>query len=691
MPRARLIVLAALVVLSVLVVTGRPAAAADPSPPVTCDPHPGATYDAATGRVNRPQWPQPDTRICVEHDATFGFITTPTTSVTLGDSATLTRGGLVACAPGDATQVNCDDGTLWNSTASRWYDVEANTMTPDTSVMQHSTCQQPASSCVVPIIDRNGFVNPQHHTFWITRAIVDKRVQTPPELCTVIETKQTKPTAPGCWWYNADHSQGRWVPYVVDEWIIDTAVYVGGTPPPTASFTASAPEVGSLTWGFDGSASHADGDATITSYFWLFGSGEGNGTGVKPQHTFSHFGVFQVTLIVNDSNGLSAQVTKPVDVEPAASPGTYFHPLSPTRLLDSRGTAGGWHAPLAAGTPRTLTVAGGSTGIPIGAVAVIMNVTATGASNASFLSAYPTGAAAPNVSNLNFAAGQTIPNLVTVKVGTNGQVSFANAVGSVDVIADIAGYFDLVAADRYTAVAPQRILDSRGSTGGWNAPLVAGTPKSLTVANVAGVPATADAVILNVTVTGGTSNSFLTAYPAGGSVPNVSNLNFATGQTIPNLVAVKLGGGKVAFNNAAGAVHVIVDVAGYFDATTGDLFHPLAPARLLDSRGPTGSWNAPLVAGTPRALGVVGSGGVLPGATAVIANTTVTGGSQNSFLTLYPAGAAVPNVSNLNFAAGQTIPNLVAVKLAANGQVAFNNAVGSTHVIFDVAGYFAAT
>ena len=49
------------------------------------------------------------------------------------------------------------------------------------------------------------------------------------------------------------------------------------------------------------------------------------------------------------------------------------------------------------------------------------------------------GSTAPLVSNLNFATGQTVPNLVTVKIGTLGQVSFANAIGAVDVIADVAG------------------------------------------------------------------------------------------------------------------------------------------------------------------------------------------------------------------------------------------------------------
>ena len=57
---------------------------------------------------------------------------------------------------------------------------------------------------------------------------------------------------------------------------------------------------------------------------------------------------------------------------------------------------------------------------------------------------------------------------------------------------------------------------------------------------------------------------------------------------------------------------------------------------------------------------MIGAGGVPVGATAVIGNTTVTGGTANSFVTVFPAGGSVPNASNVNFAAGQTIPNLVA-------------------------------
>jgi hypothetical protein len=71
-------------------------------------------------------------------------------------------------------------------------------------------------------------------------------------------------------------------------------------------------------------------------------------------------------------------------------------------------------------------------------------------------------------------------------------------------------------------------------------------------------------------------------------------------------------------------------------------------------------------------------------------NLTVTGSNANSFLTVHPTGAAA-TTSNLNFAVGQTVPNLVAVRLGTAGSLTFTNAVGATHVILDVSGYYAPT
>jgi hypothetical protein len=92
----------------------------------------------------------------------------------------------------------------------------------------------------------------------------------------------------------------------------------------------------------------------------------------------------------------------------------------------------------------------------------------------------------------------------------------------VHVIADLAGWYGSATADRYTPITPTRVLDSRrwavgGAAERQHAPAAADR-------GVAGVPATADAVVMNVTVTGATTNSFLTVYPSG-LAPLVSNLN----------------------------------------------------------------------------------------------------------------------------------------------------------------------
>jgi len=456
---------------------------------------------------------------------------------------------------------------------------------------------------------------------------------------------------------------------------------------PTAVTAAAGNQQATVSW----SAPPDPGASPITGYTVLSSPGGKTCASTPAQRSCAVVGLtngttYTFTVTATNTNGTGPASTPSPPVVPIS--GFYFHPLSPQRILDSRGSNGGWNAKLAQ-TPKALTVTGGPANVPAGAAAVVVNVTATGSSAPSFLTVYPTGGTAPGTSSLNFAAGETIPNLVTVKVGTNGQVSFANAVGTTDVIVDIVGYFDSIPADRYNAIPPARILDSRGTTGGWNTKVTAAAPKLLQVRGAGGVPASADAVIVNVTATGGTANSYLTVYPAGQPVPTASNVNFAAGQTIPNLAAVQIGvGGNISIANAVGATDVVVDVVGYFAATSGDVFHPISPTRLLDSRGTTGGWNAKLAANAPRTLTVTLTAGVPANATAVIGNTTVTGGTANSFLTVYPAGQPVPTASNVNFAAGQTIPNLVAVKVGTNGQIAFANAVGSTHVIFDLGGYF---
>ncbi len=136
-----------------------------------------------------------------------------------------------------------------------------------------------------------------------------------------------------------------------------------------------------------------------------------------------------------------------------------FTPLAPERILDTR-TGNGVAAAgkLAAGATLNLQVAGRA-GIPAEATGVVLNLTATEGTAPSFLTLFPTGAPQPNASSINFVAGDNIANMITVKLGTGGQVTVFNFAGDVHVLADVAGYY--VAGD---FVAKQDLLRFRVRT-----------------------------------------------------------------------------------------------------------------------------------------------------------------------------------------------------------------------------------
>jgi type IV secretory pathway TrbD component len=161
------------------------------------------------------------------------------------------------------------------------------------------------------------------------------------------------------------------------------------------------------------------------------------------------------------------------------------------------------------------------------------------------------------------------------------------------------------------------------------------------------------------------------------------------------MVIAKVGAdGSISIRNGTGSTHVIVDIAGWY--AEGGTYSALTPARLLDTRpGETTIDNqfaqtGQISAGQIFNLRVLGRGGVpLTGVAAVAVNVTVTDPTNPSFLSVFPKGEAIPNASNLNFVPGQTIPNMVIAKVGADGSISIRNGTGSTHVILDIAGWYA--
>jgi hypothetical protein len=130
----------------------------------------------------------------------------------------------------------------------------------------------------------------------------------------------------------------------------------------------------------------------------------------------------------------------------AGFPPLPFIPLTPCRLVDTRGGApltGGFLPPA---TVRSYTITG-ICGLPVGAQAVSLNATVTNPAGPGFLTLYPQGGTFPPVSTLNYLAGQTIVNAAVVPISAGGGISMALGVSGGDVILDINGFYGPTSSD----------------------------------------------------------------------------------------------------------------------------------------------------------------------------------------------------------------------------------------------------
>jgi hypothetical protein len=372
-------------------------------------------------------------------------------------------------------------------------------------------------------------------------------------------------------------------------------------------------------------------------------------------------------------------------------------------VLDTRdgtGVQNQRRGPLGAGQVTKLHITGVA-GVPAtGAGAVVLNVTATGATESGYVTVYPCGIDRPLASSVNFTKGVDVPNQVTVKIGTNGDVCFF-AGTQTDLIADVSGFyaddFAAVPGYGYHELDPARLVDTRDGTGLTNGrlpgPLAAGEVLAVDVTGSAGVPAdNAKAITMNVTTADAAAAGYLTVFPCDRVRPTVSNLNFdPSASAVANLATVRVPtSGQVCFF-ASVSVQLIVDVQGYFSPGPGAVFTPLAPTRVLDTRDGTGvsdRRSGPFGRGEVRRLHIAGVSGVPTDATAVLLNVTVTAAPGAGYVTVFPCGRAVPKASNLNFVKGVDRANLVKAKIGDGGDVCFFTAT-ATQVVADLEGYFA--
>ena len=378
-----------------------------------------------------------------------------------------------------------------------------------------------------------------------------------------------------------------------------------------------------------------------------------------------------------------------------------FTALSPTRVLDTRGGLGAPNIPVGKSATIDVQIAGRG-GVPTsGASAVVMNVTAVGATAPTFITLWPTGQARPTVSNLNPRKGSVVANMAVVPLGTDGRISAFNLAGNTHLIFDVVGYYSDGSGptgSTLRAIEPFRIFDTRSGLGGVGAGAVGpgGTLWfDLTRLGLTEFPATdVTAVVLNVTATAPTKPSFLTVWPDDVERPTASSLNFVTGQTVPNLVTVRVpSSGVIDFFNAAGEVHVVADIVGYYSPRDIDdwngQFIPFGPQRAFDTRRSVG----PIAADRWLSLDM---GHLVGSVSAIAMNVTVTQPTEHGFVMVFPEDVcSLPDSSNLNFGPGETIPNMVISRLGSPSRCAtfdrgvdFYNSHGNSHLVIDVVGYF---
>ncbi|MEO8369596.1 MAG: hypothetical protein ABI806_10370 [Candidatus Solibacter sp.] len=368
------------------------------------------------------------------------------------------------------------------------------------------------------------------------------------------------------------------------------------------------------------------------------------------------------------------------------SPGLRFVPVTPCRIADTRNVS----APaLVASTPRDFAIAG-FCGIPDNAVAFSLNLTVVPIGPLGFLSVWPAGQPQPSVSTLNSTDGRVKANAAIVPAGLNGAVTLFGS-NATNAIIDINGYFVPASGSSNLAfypVTPCRIADTRFTVNLFGGPaLDAGVARSFPIlSGTCGIPATAQAYALNMTVLPSGGLGFLSTWPTGQGQPSVSTLNAPTGTTTANMAIVPAGTDGSIEVFASNPANLIIDINGYFapPGAPGALdFYTATPCRVADTR----NVSAPSLTGSVnRTFQVASTCGIPADAKAFSLNATVVPPASLGFLTLWGSGSQ-PTVSTLNASDASIVANAALITAGTNGVVTAI-ASSNTNLILDINGYF---
>lgn len=243
-----------------------------------------------------------------------------------------------------------------------------------------------------------------------------------------------------------------------------------------------------------------------------------------------------------------------VDVMGAFTPnGDRFHPMSPTRWIDTRGGTVqlGQITGARAAPSQTQLSMRGQGGIPADATAVWLNLTVADPTTATVLTAYPGPCGTPPLSsNVNARPLRSTASSVLVGIGSDGSICVLTYVGSSHIVVDVAGWFGPGGGGlSYRPTNPVRLLDTR---------LNGGQPTA------ADIPVHVNEVsVLNAVAVDSTALGYVIVRPCGS--PLVTSLiNTTPAEDTANLIAV---GGGTAGNVCVQSnvrSHLVVDQVATF-------------------------------------------------------------------------------------------------------------------------------
>ncbi len=300
-----------------------------------------------------------------------------------------------------------------------------------------------------------------------------------------------------------------------------------------------------------------------------------------------------------------------------------------------------------------------------------------------------------SATTFTIAGGTCTANSCTATAAGDHTVTGTDGSATGTATLTVSGVLGAVSGDTYHPVTPVRLLDTRAGNG-HSGQLVANTPITFQITG-RGIPAGATAVTGNLAVTGSSASWAVYLGPDPVASPSSSTINFEKGQTTANGLTVALsstGSLSATYISTAGnTTDLVFDVTGYFTTdTTGATYHPMDPARLLDTRAGNGL-STRLSANTPVTFQITGRGGVPAGATAITANVTIVDETAAWAVYVGPIPTASPTTSTINFNAGDVKDNNLTVELGSGGTLSatyLSNAGNTTDLVLDVTGYYTA-